>query len=108
MLCYKAAQVIVATKNEAKEWEMNGRKGVSHSAVIAVLGQNMRVANLRLRAASEEELHVKISRLDLGKPFEFPVLNVEPVFKMGDDGKRKSDYEYVVDIPPASVVSKKQ
>lgn len=102
MLCYKAAQVIVVTKNDPKDWKMeDGRSGVSHTGIVAVLGEDMKVQNLKIKGKTAEELNEKIAALTLGKPFHFSVTNIESVFKNGDDGKRQVGYEFVVDIPKA-------
>lgn len=98
MLVYKARQVIVATRNEPKEWEMNGRKGTSHTATIAVLGEDMRVSNLKIKGQSVDDLNAKVAALTIGKPYDFRVINIEHLYKVGDDGKRKADYEFVVDV----------
>lgn len=106
MLCFKARQVIVATINESKEWAMNGRTGVSHTATVVVLGEDLRASNLKMKAADADKLKAKVAELTIGKPYEFRVTNIEPVFIMGDDGKRKADYQYVVDLPPSAPARK--
>lgn len=91
MLTYKAQQVIAAVKNEPKPWEMGGRSGVSHSAKVAVLGQNAEVASITLKAKTAEDLDKKLAKYPLGKPSEIPIVEVVPVFRAGD--RKPSAYE---------------
>jgi hypothetical protein len=100
MLAYKALQVIAATREEPKDWEMNGKKGTTHAAMICVLGHAGKADNLKVKAKSAEELHAKLDALTLGKPYDFPIIEVVPIFKAGD--RRPSAYEFVADIKPAA------
>lgn len=105
MLAYKALQVIAATREEPKDWEMNGRKGTTHAATICVLGHAGKADNIKIKAKTADELNVKVDALTIGKPYDFPILEVVPVFKAGD--RRPSSYELVADVRvPASTPKK--
>lgn len=95
-LVFKALQVICVTREEPKEWEMNGRKGVSHTAMVCCLGNDGKAANIKLKAAAAEELTEKISCLTIGKPYDLPVVEVVPIFKANE--RRPSAYELVASI----------
>jgi len=91
-LVYNAAQVVACTKQEPKPWEMGGRKGVSHTAKLAVLSPTGEVANITLKAKEEKELVEKVAKFTLGKPAQIPIKEIVPIFKSGD--RKPSGYEY--------------
>lgn len=92
MLVYKAVQVIAIVKNEPKPWEMGGRSGVTHSAKMAVIGENADVASITLKSKSAEDLTAKIGRFHVGKPTEVRITDIVPVFKQGD--RKAASYEF--------------
>ena len=103
MLVFKSLQVICATRNEAKDWSMNGKSGVSHSAFVCVVGMDGKASNIKIKAASAEDLNAKIGQLTIGKPYEFPIVEIVPVFKTGE--RKAASYEYVADVKiPLAVV----
>lgn len=92
MLTYKCAQVIAATPEEARDWEMNGKSGTTHSARLAVLSTSGAVAEIRVKAKTPEELKAKLSKYPIGKPAEVAIASVTPVFRAGD--RKPSSYEF--------------
>lgn len=92
MLVFKAAQVIACNVQDPKEWTMNGRSGVTHSAKLAVIGPMADVASITLKAKTAEELKAKAAKYPIGKPAEVHVVDIVPVFKSGD--RKASAYEY--------------
>jgi hypothetical protein len=92
MLVYKCQQVIAATPEEARDWEMGGKTGTTHSARLAVLSVSGSVAEIRAKAKSAEELKAKLARYPVGKPAEVVVTSVVPVFRSGD--RKPSSYEF--------------
>jgi len=93
MLVYDATQVIQATKQPPKDWEMNGRKGTIHSAKLALLSASGDVETVVLKAKTEEELVKKLAVYTPGKPAKVPVRELIPVYKAGD--RKPSGYEMV-------------
>lgn len=91
MLVYKATQVIGIVKNDPKPWEIGGRSGITHSAKMAVVGADMGVSSITLKAKTAEELETKIKKYPLGKPADIAVTEIVPVFKAGD--RRAANYE---------------
>ncbi len=96
MLMYRALQVIAATLEEPRDWEMAGRKGTIHSAMVCCLGHDGKASNLRIKAKTAEDIAAKVGALTVGKPADLPVVEVVPVFKAGD--RRASAYELVCDV----------
>ena len=92
MLVYKAKQVIAVTLRDPKDWEMNGRKGTTHSAVLCVLGGDGNAENITLKAKTSEELKAKVAKFELAKPADVPIKEIIPVFKAGD--RKPSGYEF--------------
>jgi len=96
MLVFKAAQIIVATREEPKDWDMGGKKGTTHPATLCCLGFDGKASNIKIKAKTEDELNAKIAQLTIGKPYDLPIVEVIPVFKTGD--RRASGFELVADI----------
>lgn len=71
---------------------MNGRKGTTHSARLAVLSSNGECENIVLKARSDEELTKKISSYTAGKPAKIPIKEITALMKAGD--RKPSGYEY--------------
>jgi len=92
MLVYKAQQVVSATRNDPKAWEMNGQKGVSHTAKLAVISTGGDVAVITLKSKTADDLNAKVAKYGLGKAAEVPILSVNPVFRQGE--RKPSAYEY--------------
>lgn len=92
MLVYKAAQVVACVKEDPKPWEMNGRKGVSHTAKLAVVSASGDVASIKLKSDSAEKLTEKVAKFTIGKPADIAIKEIVPVFKTGD--RKPSGYEF--------------
>lgn len=93
MIVFKAAQVIGCSLNEPKDWEMNGRKGTTHSAKLAVVGPKADVASITLKAKTADDLKKKVAAFTIGKPADVEISEIIPVFKAGD--RRAASYELV-------------
>ena len=93
MIVFKAAQVVAATLNEPKDWEMNGRKGTTHSAKLACIGPKADVASITLKAPTAEALKAKVASYTIGKPADVEIKEIIPVFKAGD--RKAASYELV-------------
>lgn len=93
MIVFKAAQVVACTKNEPKDWEMNGRKGTTHSAKLACIGPKADVASITLKAKTAEDLVKKVASYTIGKPADIEITEIIPVFKAGD--RKAASYELV-------------
>ena len=91
-LMYKAAQVVACVREEPKPWEMNGRKGVSHTAKLAVVSASGDVAAIKLKADSADKLTEKVAKFAIGKSAEIPIREIVPVFRSGD--RKPSGYEF--------------
>jgi hypothetical protein len=82
-LIYDAAQVLGCVKQPSKPWEFEGRKGTVHTAKLAVFGTLGGVAEITLKATSEEELVKKVSQYTPGKPAKVPISEIEPMYLEG-------------------------
>jgi hypothetical protein len=83
---------------------MNGKSGTVYAATVCVLGHSGKADNLKIKAKTADELNAKIDVLTLGKPYDFPILEVVPIFKAGD--RRPSAYEFVGDVRLSATVKK--
>lgn len=92
MIVYKAVQVLKSVVNDPKPWEMEGRKGVTHSAKLAVFGELGDADTITLKAKSEDELKAQLAKYPVGKPAEIRIITFTPVFKQGD--RRPAGYDY--------------
>ena len=91
-LVYDAAQVVACVKEEPKDWEMNGKKGTTHSAKLAVVSASGDVASIKLKAKTAEDLTKKVAQFTLGKPAKIGIKEIIPVFRAGD--RKPSGYEF--------------
>ena len=91
MIVFKAAQVLKTVINEPKPWEMGERKGVTHSAKVAVFGELGDADTIVLKAKTEDELKAKLAKYPVGKPAEIRITTFTPVFRAGD--RKASGYE---------------
>lgn len=90
-LVYEAIQVASCHREEPKPWDFEGRKGVSHTARLAVISATGQVASIKIKAASAEDLNKKVSQYTIGKPAKVPILDITPVFMQGRS--KPSGYE---------------
>jgi len=93
MIVFKAAQVVGCSRLDPKDWEMEGRKGTTHSAKLAVVGPNADVATIVLKAKTADELNKKVGQYTIGKPADVAITQIIPVFKAGD--KKAASYELI-------------
>lgn len=91
MIIFKAISIIGIVINEPKEWDYLGKKGISYTACVAVIGPRANVAAITIKAKNSDELKKKISLYTVGKPAEIEITDIVPVFKTGE--KRAASYE---------------
>lgn len=81
MICYKASQVVSQKKPEVYEYDFKDNdgkqvKGSVWTGVLTCIGAAGGVAEIKIKAKTEEEAKAKLAKYPTGKPADIPLVEL--------------------------------